>query len=324
MKRFSVLLCLLLLFPLHALAAQVLRFQEPVYEGLHGRSTTVLFSRTRNGPDGTALLLDETGKVLGSIRMPASRKEAGFTIALDEGMPLGQTLQLVFRTESGEETIQDTCLLAVDAPQHDGIRQVSTTEKKIAITFDTSNGEGRMDRILDLLDRYQAKCTFFVQGEFIFTYPHWIEQMDARGHEIGNHSMHHPDMRQISNVQIYREITQCNQLIEEITGKKVVLYRPPSGYFTHRDRSIARALGSEMVLWTFDSHDGFAEDSEETVWRLMKQKSAPGVIILMHIYGQHTLPILDRYLPMMQEQGYEFVTVSELLQCAQTQTSAPE
>ena len=123
-------------------------------------------------------------------------------------------------------------------------------------------------------------------------YPDLIRSIDGAGHELGNHSMHHPDMREISDAQIYHEITRCNQLIEDVTGKPVTLYRPPSGYFSYRDRGIARALGSEMILWTFDSHDGFAEAEEENVWGRMNKFSEPGAIILMHIYGKHTLPVL--------------------------------
>ncbi len=175
-----------------------------------------------------------------------------------------------------------------------------------------------MDNLLDLLDRFGVRCTFFLQGDYLRHQPEKAALIARRGHELANHSMNHPDMRQISDDKILREIRECNEIIEEVTGQRVRYYRPPSGWYTHRDRAICRALGCEMVLWTFDSLDGtFPERStpytELDVTRAMERGTRPGAIILMHIYGRHTLQVLERYIPAMQAQGYEFVTVGELL-----------
>ena len=195
------------------------------------------------------------------------------------------------------------------------MRRGSPDKKRIALTFDAAWGPGRLTDLLDVLDRHHARCTFFLQGGFVTRYPDLTAEIHRRGHELGNHSMYHPgDMRQESDERIYLEINACNQAIQAVTGEPVALYRPPCGYYSYRDRAICRALGCEMILWTFDSLDGFLESStQETVWNALTRHSAPGAIILMHVYGYYNPEILDEYLPMMQARGYDFVTVSELL-----------
>lgn len=295
-----------------AASAEQFRFVSDAYPGLYDRELSVTYERVHSGSGGTLLLMDEAGYTLGSVKVGADKDYGTIRIGITADMPIGQTLRLYL--QQGDELIlQDECLLAADAAKRDGLRRVETDEKKIAITFDSASGVGKLYSLLDLLDKYGVKCTFFLQGEMIRSYPEAATEIYTRGHELANHSMFHPNMKEASDQTIYNEITRCNARIEAITGKPVTLYRPPSGYYTYRDRAIGRALGCEMILWTFDSMDGFTDSTYNRVWKAMTTKSAPGSIILMHIYGKHTLTVLDAYIPMMQEQGYEFVTVTDLM-----------
>lgn len=303
------LLCLLL-FTVSA-GAEQFRFVYDAYPGLYDRELNVSFERVRSGA-GTLLLEDEQGNLLGQTKVSAGKKNGSIRIQITADMPIGQTIRLYLQ-QGDEKTLQDETLLAADAARRDGLRRVETDEKKIAITFDSAGGVGKLYSLLDLLDKHNVKCTFFLQGEMVRSYPEAATELHTRGHELANHSMFHPNMREASNQTIYNEITRCNARIEGITGKPVTLYRPPSGYYSYRDRAIGRALGCEMILWTFDSLDGFTDSSYNRVWKAMTTKSEPGAIILMHIYGKHTLAVLDAYIPMMQEQGYEFVTVTDLM-----------
>lgn len=314
MRKLILWLALLMLtLTATALAAEYYEFCEPAYAGLYGRDLNLNFERVRTGSgSGVLLVLDENGEVLGQRKIDGQQKTGVIRIAITEEMPLGQTVQLVLEKD-GERTLQDECLLAADAARRDGLRIVETDEKKIAITFDTAGGLGQIPALLDTLDELGIKCTFFLQGEIILKHEDWIREIHARGHELANHSMLHPDMRDASNLTIYKEITRCNELIEGITGEPVTLYRPPSGYYTYRDRAIGRALGCEMILWTFDSLDGFYDSSRDRVMNALRKKSEPGAIILMHTYGRHTTSVLLEYVPELQSQGYEFVTVTELM-----------
>lgn len=312
-KLFLWLALLMLTLTATAFAAEYYGFCEPAYAGLYGRDLNLNFKRVRTSSgSGVLLVLDENGEVLGQRKIDGQQKTGVIRIAITEEMPLGQTVQLVLEKD-GERTVQDECLLAADAAHRDGLRIVETDEKKIAITFDTAGGLGKIPTLLDTLDELGIKCTFFLQGEIILKHEEWIREIHARGHELANHSMLHPDMREASNLTIYKEITRCNELIEGITGEPVTLYRPPSGYYTYRDRAIGRALGCEMILWTFDSLDGFYDSSRDRVMNALRKKSEPGTIILMHTYGRHTISVLLEYVPELQSQGYEFVTITELM-----------
>jgi peptidoglycan/xylan/chitin deacetylase (PgdA/CDA1 family) len=314
MRKIILWLALLMLaLTATAFAAEYYRFCEPAYAGLYGRDLNLSFERVRVGSGaGTLYALDESGAILGQRRVDGQQKTGVIRIAITEEMPLGQTVRLVFEKD-GEQIQQDDCLLAADAAKRDGLRIVETDEKKIAITFDTAGGLGQLPTVLDTLDKLGIKCTFFLQGEIILKHEEWVREIHARGHELANHSMTHPDMREASNLLIHKEITRCNELIEGITGKPVTLYRPPSGYYTYRDRAIGRAMGCEMILWTFDSLDGFYDSSRERVMNALYKKSEPGAVILMHTYGRHTVSALEEYVPALQAQGYEFVTVTQIM-----------
>lgn len=315
MKRiFSLILIICLMLPLSAFAdGERFQFSHPAYPGLKGREAAISWSRRlAGGGNGVLLIKDDNGVVLGQANMTNEKKYGSIYIPITEDMPIGQTIHLYFQ-QGDKLTLQDSCLLAADSADSAGLRLVETTEKKIAITFDSANGLGKLPALLDLLDKLNAKCTFFLQGQFFTSNSEWAAEIHARGHELANHSMHHPDMREVDYRRMYNEITGCNALIEEVTGQPVTLYRPPSGYCTYRDRAIGRALGCETILWTFDSKDGFSESSRAQVWNNMTTQSEPGAIILMHIYGKHTISVLEEYIPMMQAQGYEFVTVTDLM-----------
>ena len=259
--------------------------------------------------------MDAEGNELASVTVKANQKDGSFVMPLDGRVTNGQVVQICFR-HGGETELQGECLLAIDDGTP-GVYKVETNEKKIAITFDSANGIGRTANLLDLLDRYGIKCTFFLQGAYLKNHPQMAKEISDRGHEMANHSMNHPDMRECDDAKIYREIKSCNDLIYEVTGQVVHFYRPPSGWFTYRDRAISRALGCEMIQWTFDSLDGFEESTEATVRNAMARGSEPGAIILMHLYGRYTLQVLEDYIPAMQALGYEFVTVGELLNGAE-------
>lgn len=305
-------LLVLLLLPYTAMAAEHYAFSETAYPGLHGRKIGIAYYRKRTGAQGTLLLIDEKGNVLGQRKLSGREETGAFQITVGEEMPPGQTLQLVLEKD-GVRTLQDECLLAADVPGRGCLRKVETAEKRIAITFDTTANLSKLPQLLDTLDALNIRCTFFLQGGIVKEHREWIEEAYAKGHELANHSMQHPNMINANNTTIRRELTGCNELITSVTGKPVALYRPPAGNTTYRDRAISRALGCEAVLWTFDSKDGFAKSTEQDILKTMYKKSEPGAIILMHIYGIHTIDVLMEYVPAMQAQGYEFVTVSDLM-----------
>lgn len=109
---------------------------------------------------------------------------------------------------------------------------VDTEEKKIAISFDAAWGSDLTPELLNILKQYNVKTTFFLVAFWVDKYPEMVKRIDEEGHEIGNHSAKHPKMSQLSKGQIIEELTITSNKIEEITGKKVNLFRPPFGDYS--------------------------------------------------------------------------------------------
>jgi peptidoglycan/xylan/chitin deacetylase (PgdA/CDA1 family) len=187
--------------------------------------------------------------------------------------------------------------------------------KKIALTFDDGPHPRYTERILEILDRYDIKATFFVIGVNIQNYPEPFAKVVAAGHEIGNHSFSHGVCGIREYADIAEEMQKCDSLIYDITGKKPSLYRPPCGIYDLDVVNTAKKEGHSIILWSVDTLDWKNTPSED-IKRNVSQNVKGGDIILMHDYtsGRNTTcDALELMIPELLSAGYEFVTVSELI-----------
>lgn len=190
--------------------------------------------------------------------------------------------------------------------------------KQIAITFDDGPHPRITKEILNILDEYNIKATFFVIGINAKNYPSRLRDIATRGHEIGNHTYSHNILKSMPKEKIKKEILDAENQIFEITGKKPTLLRPPCGLYDEGVVEIAEKMDLKIVLWAIDTHD-WAHNSALNILENVSSKSKDGDIILFHDYvsGEYNTPqALRRIIPTLLAQGYEFVTVSELLQDA--------
>ena len=197
------------------------------------------------------------------------------------------------------------------------IRTVETDEPYMAITIDCCYYDNATDKILDVLDEFGVKCTFFMAGYFIREYPESAKKILARGHEIGNHSSTHPHMLELESTYLQkRQIQKPMEEIEALLGVRTRLYRPPFGEHDQTITALARGEGMEVVMWTIDSHDwdeAFRHNPEGIIAR-DKKDVGPGTIILHHLDGYNTTQILREVIPYFQnELGLTLVTVTELM-----------
>ena len=185
------------------------------------------------------------------------------------------------------------------------------TEKKkiVAITFDDGPHYKNTKLLLDGLRERGVKATFFLVGSRIAGNEDLILQMYRDGHLIGNHTFSHADLTGIPEMEVLGEVTKTNELIEKITGEKVIYLRPPCGYWND---NLAKKINMKPVFWTVDPTDWKSTNVTQVVNSVM-QNVEDGDIILMHdIYSSSVvaaLEVVDRLLDM----GYEFVTVDEIL-----------
>ena len=114
------------------------------------------------------------------------------------------------------------------------IYSVETEEKKIAISFDAAYGDQYTPQILDILDGYNVKTTFFLVGFWIDKYVEVLEEIHRRGHEIGNHSTTHPQMSKLTVEEIKKELETTAEKIKAVTGKDPILFRPPFGEYNNK------------------------------------------------------------------------------------------
>lgn len=188
--------------------------------------------------------------------------------------------------------------------------------KKIALTFDDGPHPKITPEILDILNKYSVKATFFVVGINVKNYPKRLEEILENGHEIGNHTYSHSILKSMSREKIEKEIVDTEKQINKISEYDLNLLRPPCGLYDDTLEEIAKERESKIVLWAIDTLD-WAHTSTNVMVKKVLKNVKDGDIILFHDYvsGEYNTPkALEFLIPTLLEMGYEFVTVSELLQ----------
>ncbi|SDY97983.1 polysaccharide deacetylase family sporulation protein PdaB [Proteiniborus ethanoligenes] len=192
------------------------------------------------------------------------------------------------------------------------IYYVDTQEKKIAISFDAAWGTEFTDDILDTLDKYNVKTTFFLVDFWVKKYPDVVKEIDRRGHEIGNHSTNHPYMSKLDENQIIQELKTTEERIKNITGKRTTLFRPPFGDYNDRLIRVCRDNGYYVIQWDVDSLD-WKEYGVQPVVDRVTRNVKNGSIVLFHNNAKYVSEYLPIILERLQRDGYKIVPVSELI-----------
>ena len=211
----------------------------------------------------------------------------------------------------------ESAATAVAAPKRElPVYSVERSDDVIAVTFDASWGADNTPKLLDILDEYNAKCTFFLVGIWVDKYPEMVKAIVERGHEIGNHSATHPHMSQISEAKNLEELRIMSDKVESLTGVRPTLFRPPYGDYNNKVIRTARGAGYEAVQWSVDSLDWKNISPQDMIRRAGKVER--GDIILFHNDSQYLLDALPTLLQSYQDQGLQMVKVSDLLLTGET------
>ncbi len=193
----------------------------------------------------------------------------------------------------------------------------------IALTFDDGPSDKLTPQLLDLLARHHIKATFFVVGENAAEYPEILRRAVREGHEIGNHSWSHPDFAKMSDEGVRREIKRTEEAITDAIGTRPTLLRPPYGAVTTRQKHfIHDELGYEIILWDVDPLDWKKPGPSVVSNRILKE-TRPGSIVLAHDIHASTIKAMPETLNQLEEKGFKFVTVSELIRLAKSQPPKP-
>ena len=188
---------------------------------------------------------------------------------------------------------------------------VERGDNKIALTFDCAWNDSDIDEILDILDEYNCRATFFVVGDWVEKYGESLLKIHSRGHEIGNHSYNHADYTKLTKEQIDADLSKCDALIKEITGKEPYLVRAPSGGYDDMVIKACEDRGDTYIQWSVDGIDYGDADPEGIYQRVCANISA-GDIILLHNGTEYTSKVLGRILEKLTK-SYELVGISDLI-----------
>lgn len=186
-------------------------------------------------------------------------------------------------------------------------------EGMIAISFDCAYGAQYTNFILDTLDKYDAKATFFMTSNWAHAHKEKAAEIVKRGHEVGNHTVNHKDLNTLETKDVVWEIDRANDIIEESSGMRPIVLRPPFGRCNASVYAIARYCGVEVVRWSDDAEDYEIDYNIDASIRRATEKAAAGDIVLFHNSATHIRETLDACLQDYTDKGLKIVSVSELL-----------
>ena len=197
--------------------------------------------------------------------------------------------------------------------RHLPIYSVETPSNAVSITFDCAWGADDIPAILETLKKENVKATFFMVGQWAEKFPDAVRLIAKDGHDIGNHGYSHLRMSSIGKEKCKSEIVFCNQKLEEISGVKVNLFRPPYGDYNNTVVDTCNELECYPIQWNVDSLDWKKEMSRDAILDRILKRTKSGSIILFHNDTQYTSQLLPNIITELKAKGLGFVPVSELI-----------
>ncbi len=188
---------------------------------------------------------------------------------------------------------------------------IKAGQKLIAITFDDGPGKYTA-RLLKILEKNGALATFFVVGNRAKSNSELISKIVGGGHEVGSHTWQHSDFSKLSYADALADMKKSNDAIEKACGKRPTLVRPPYGAMGKSLSYAAVMQNQAIITWSVDPRDWDSKNADKVYNQIMSTVEK-GDIILCHDIHETTVDAMERVIPALIKQGYQFVTVSQLL-----------
>ena len=199
--------------------------------------------------------------------------------------------------------------------KYNGIAMGNNEEKNIYLTFDLGYEAGYTAKILDTLKEKNVQGTFFITAHYLNTASDLVERMINEGHIVGNHTVNHKSMPDLSDEEIKSELMKLNQAVYEKFGYEMKYMRPPKGEFSERTLKIAENLGFKTVMWSFAYVD-WKEDnqpSHEEALNIINSNFHNGEVMLLHATSKTNSEIMGQIIDEARKQGYEFKSLNDFL-----------
>ena len=194
------------------------------------------------------------------------------------------------------------------------ISSVTTSEKVVSLTFDDGPMAQRTEKVLDVLNKFNAKATFFCIGNRITGNEILLKKIDGAGHLIGNHSYSHTNLFDLKTTkQMVKDLQSGNEEIKKVIGKDPLFFRPPYGVSTPSLAKACRKLNFDVIGWNVRSLDTTIKDKQQVVERVVK-RIKPGSILLFHDTVDGVETILEEVLIYLKNNNYKVVELDQLIQ----------
>jgi probable sporulation protein (polysaccharide deacetylase family) len=181
----------------------------------------------------------------------------------------------------------------------------------VSFIINVAWGNEYLPEMLAALKKHQVKASFFLEGRWVKNNPDLAKMIVSAGHEVGNHSYTHPDMKRITAAQTREQLLKTNEVIEAATGNKSIWFAPPSGSYRDETVKIAAELKMKTVMWTVDTIDWQKPTPDQLINRVIS-KIDNGSMVLMHP-TESTAKSLDRLITLIEEKSLKIGTVSDLM-----------
>lgn len=182
---------------------------------------------------------------------------------------------------------------------------------KISLMINVYWGTEYLDGMLEILDKYDVKTTFFVGGTWAVKESDMLEKIYEKGHEIGNHGYTHKDQDKLNREQNQKEILTTHNIVKDLLNIDMNKFAPPSGAYSKTTVEVASSLGYQTIMWTRDTIDWRDKDADLIYSRAVKDAKG-GDLVLMHP-TEKTLEALENIIITLQEKGLKVTTVSDTL-----------
>lgn len=191
---------------------------------------------------------------------------------------------------------------------------VESKKPRVALSFDAAWGNEDTAKILAILKRHHVHVTFFMTGGWIRHYPDDVKAIAKAGHDLGNHSENHKQMSKLDKQQCIEEIKKPHEEVKKLTGKAMILFRPPYGDYNNTLIETVKECGYYPIQWDVDSLDWKDYGVDSIIRTVCEHKHlGNGSIILMHNGAKYTAQALEAVITGLQTKGYQIVPISKLI-----------
>ena len=197
--------------------------------------------------------------------------------------------------------------------ENEDIAMGNNENKYVYLTFDNGYEAGYTSKILDTLKENDVKAAFFITGHYLNSQPDLVERMINEGHIVGNHTVNHYSMPDLSDEEIKKEVQTLHTAVYEKFNYEMKYLRPPRGEFSQRTLSLTKSLGYTTVMWSFayDDWDENKQGREEYAKEKILSNIHNGCVMLLHANSKDNANILDEVIKEIKNMGYEFKTLDE-------------